>query len=181
MSPETIPSGFASRSCERDFERTCGNPVDAIGFDRIILVPRGLVPRGQEKSELGRMQHLDAGIPGEVAIVEGEDVGDAIHGHRCHEPCIVGLFARYAVPHDESAPLQVDIIGVRQSKNRAFDASNNPVCLGGSEPESVILDGPRTNSPQLDEVLRGNTDAISFIAEPRYRVTGQAVLSVGAM
>ena len=83
--------------------------------------------------------------------------------------------------HNESAPLRIDIIRIRQSENRTLDASNNPVCLDRSEPESVIFDRPRGNSPELDEILRGNANAVSFLAEPRYRVTGLAVLRVSAM
>jgi len=109
---------------------------------------------------------VDAGIAGKVAGVERENVSDMIHGHRCDEPCIVGLFPRHAVCHDESSPFRIDIVSVRQSKNGTFDAGNNPVGLSRGEPESVILDRPRANSPELDEVLRGNADPVSFLAEP---------------
>jgi len=127
------------------------------------------------------MQHIDTGIPGEVLNVEGENVSDTIHGHRCDQPCIVGLLPRHAVFQDEPAPFWIDIIRVRQSKNRIFDASNNPVCLGRSEPESVIFHWPRGNSPQLDEILRANKDTIALFAKPRYRITGLAILRMRAM
>jgi len=122
---------------------------------------------------------VDAGITGKVVSVEGENVSDPIHRHRCDEPCIVRLFPRYAVRHNEPTPFRIDIVGVRQSKNGAL--CNNSVGLGGGEPKSVILDRPRGNSPKLDEVLRGNADAVSIFAEPRYRITSLAVLRMGAL
>ena len=56
------------------------------------------------------------GIPGEVVAVEGENMRDTIHGHCCDEPGIVSLLSRDAMRHHESAPLQIDVIGVRHSK-----------------------------------------------------------------
>jgi len=93
----------------------------------------------------------------------------------------VGLFPRHPVRHNESAPFRIDIVRIRQSKNGAFDTSNNSVGLRRGEPESVILDRPRANSPELDEVLRRDADAVSFSGELRYRITGLAVLGMGAM
>jgi hypothetical protein len=104
-----------------------------------------------------------------------------MHRHRCDKPGIVSLLSRDAMRHNEPAPLPIDVIGVRQSENRTFDSSNNPVSLSRIEPKSTILDRPGGNSPQLDEILRGNADPISFSAEPRYGITSLAVLRVCAM
>jgi hypothetical protein len=142
---------------------------------------RSQEPALDDASELGRMQDGDAGVPGEVVSVEGENVSDTIHSHRCDEPGIVSLLSRDAMCDNESAPLWIDVIRVRESRNRTFDTSDNSVSLRRTEPESIIFDRPGGNSPQLDEVLRGNADAVSFFTEPRYRITCLAVLRVCAI
>ena len=128
-----------------------------------------------------RLDHSNPRIPRKIRTIESEDMRNTVYVHRGHKPRIVGLLPRHAVCQDEPAPFWIDIIRVRQSKNRIFDARNNPVCLGRSEPESVIFHWPRGNSPQLDEILRANKDTIALFAKPRYRITGLAILRMRAM
>jgi len=124
---------------------------------------------------------VDAGITVKVVSVEGENVSDTIHGHRSDEACIVDLLPRHAMRHNEPAPFRIDIVSVGKSKNGTFDASNNSIGLGRGEPEPVVLDRPRGNSPKLDQVLGGNADAVSIFAEPRYRIARLAMLGMGAL
>ncbi|MBI4467986.1 MAG: hypothetical protein HY650_01550 [Acidobacteria bacterium] len=83
--------------------------------------------------------------------------------------------------YNEPAPGCVDIISVREPKNRTLDTSNNPVRQGWSKSESIICERSRANSPELDEVLRRNGYAIPGFAKPGYRVTSLEVLRVLAM
>jgi Fe2+ transport system protein FeoA len=132
-------------------------------------------------SEVRGIKNLDAGVTAEVVSVERENVRDSVDVHRRHEARVMGFLAGDTVCHDEPTPLRIDLIRVGQSKNRALDTSENSVSLGRSEAESVALDGPRADCPQLDEILRGHADAIALFAEPGNRLASFSVLWVGAL
>jgi len=89
---------------------------------------------------------VDAGITGKVVSVEGENVSDPIHGHRCDEPCIVGLLPRHAVCHNEPAPFRIDIVSVRESKNET--QREQQLCRLGQGSTRVRYSGPAWKQPR---------------------------------
>ncbi len=116
-----------------------------------------------------------------IRAVEGEDMHDALSGHRCNEPSVVGLLPGNAVRHHKSSPFRVNVVGVGKPNHGTLDAPHDTISLARSDAEPIVFEWPRADSPEFDKILRSDADAISVFAEPGYGVTSPAVLRVGTM
>jgi hypothetical protein len=64
--------------------------------------------RRRHEDAMKRMNRGDAGIPGEVPVVEREQLGDAVNQNRCDQPGIVDLDALHRMSGDKPTPFRVN-------------------------------------------------------------------------
>jgi len=127
------------------------------------------------------MQHFNLGVTGEVVGVERENVLDAVNHHGRNQPGVVCRLSTNPVCGNQAAPLHIDGIGIRKPDNRGLDEGKHSPGLAWSEAEPIGVNGPGTDRPELDEVLRCDTQPIAVPAELVYGVAGLTMLRICAV
>src|ERR1700722_10020033 len=112
--------------------------------------------RTTSRGGVGRMHNFNAGIAGKPGSVERENGGEAMHLHGCHQTGIMGGLADNPILNDQAFPDRIDRWRLGQELKHAFDSCQFDGNGGQLHAQSVLLDRPCGNYPQLDEVLRND-------------------------
>lgn len=100
------------------------------------------------------MHRGNAGIADKIGCVEGKNVGNAVHIHRGHKPCVIDLNATHTIRYHEPTPLGMNCGAIRQEGEYALNKPGTMVGLSKGEAETTPC-GPRsgTHVPELNQVL----------------------------
>ena len=108
-------------------------------------------------------------VPFEVSPIQGENPLHSVHFHRRDQMRVMGLLSRNAVLDDEALPdfRYRGCIGgcIGQQAKEPANADNFTLRLRDRQAQAVVVDRPRCDGPEFNEVLR--RDAENFISQAK--------------
>lgn len=86
--------------------------------------------------------------------IQCEDILNSMDMHCCCQTCIVHLDSTDSIAHDQSTPLRIYLLVVRQQRHRLFDGSHSSVRFNHRQSKPIAIAGPRAYIPKLAHILR---------------------------
>jgi hypothetical protein len=127
---------------------------------------------------VSRMHCGDTGVAGEIGRIQCKEMGNTVDPHGGDQTCVVDFCAGDRMGHHESAPLVVDGGVVRQKDHPFFKRTYFPVCVSDGQPEAVAICRPRTDIPELGDVLVRVVECDARLGEPGKRRVDDGVVRV---
>jgi len=126
------------------------------------------------------MDSGEAGEAAEIGDVQREYVIHVVHIHGRRQPRVVHLNSRDAVLHDNSSPLSVDRIVVRQETHTSLYPLHYEVGICDSQTQAIPNYGPRHRVPQLRNILMSVEKSSPLFGKTGESSVHEHVLGIGA-